>query len=264
MSPSADGSPVQYLSHSLPSLATLALLLVLMTGTVSAAISLPVPHTGTLVFGTAGPGPVNLPGDSMNATAFVHTTEKNAGYSSHLFQSPGNDTRRTAATLFIKKNGTGSSPVRVPQPATGSLIVRSSPAGAEIILDGSGRGSTPPNLSGISAGSHVLLLRKAGYNRYSAVIMVAAGKTVTASITLEKAALRALSGTGSVYIDSTPPGAAIYIDGTRADTTPAVVTGLTEGTHAVVLKKDGFSDYSTGISVSEGSTESLAVDLVRE
>ncbi len=56
----------------------------------------------------------------------------------------------------------------------------------------------------------------------------------------------------SLIVASTPPGADIDIDGAFVGNTPSTVT-VSAGSHEVVVKKQGYSDWSRKLSVTGGS-----------
>lgn len=64
-------------------------------------------------------------------------------------------------------------------PATGSLSVTTTPAGAEVYLDGSYRGITPVTLTGIAPGTRTLVIRQAGYADDQLSVAITAGKTLS-------------------------------------------------------------------------------------
>jgi hypothetical protein len=63
----------------------------------------------------------------------------------------------------------------------------------------------------------------------------------------------------SLVIDSTPPGADIEIDGAFVGNTPSTVS-VANGSHAITVKKKGFSDWTRKLSVTGGSIH-LSADL---
>jgi hypothetical protein len=63
----------------------------------------------------------------------------------------------------------------------------------------------------------------------------------------------------SLVIDSTPPGADIEIDGAFVGNTPSTV-GVEPGSHQIVVKKKGFTDWSKTLSVT-GGTVHLSAEL---
>ena len=65
-------------------------------------------------------------------------------------------------------------------PAFGNVSVYSSPLGATVFIDGVYEGNTPVNLTGISPGSHALILATNGYYDYDTTISVVGAENVTA------------------------------------------------------------------------------------
>lgn len=56
--------------------------------------------------------------------------------------------------------------------------------------------------------------------------------------------------TGGIYLTSAPAGAQIWVDGTnRSKVTPDSVTGLTTGSHTVILKLAGYKDTTFTMTV---------------
>ncbi len=56
----------------------------------------------------------------------------------------------------------------------------------------------------------------------------------------------------SLIVSSTPPGADIDIDGAFVGNTPSTVT-VSAGSHEIVVKKQGYSDWSRKLNVTGGS-----------
>lgn len=69
----------------------------------------------------------------------------------------------------------------------GLLTLESVPAGAEIYLDGNLIATTPAVKVSISAGRHVVLLRKRGFQDWRREVSVLAGNTLTLRADLEAA-----------------------------------------------------------------------------
>ena len=71
-----------------------------------------------------------------------------------------------------------------PQQETGSVQLTSSPAGAEVYLDSEYHGTTPTTIPAVTAGTHTVEVRLAGYEPWSAAATVSTGSTTTVSATL--------------------------------------------------------------------------------
>jgi hypothetical protein len=59
---------------------------------------------------------------------------------------------------------------------------------------------------------------------------------------------------GNVTVHSSPPGASILIDGVYQGTTPATISGLSQGNHIIRLALSGYYDYEGTIYVIAGQT----------
>lgn len=73
--------------------------------------------------------------------------------------------------------------VASPPPGFGTLVVRSSPTGAKVYINGVFRGYTPRTVN-LLPGFHDVLVRKAGYQDYTARVFLVAGGTRTLEPTL--------------------------------------------------------------------------------
>jgi hypothetical protein len=70
---------------------------------------------------------------------------------------------------------------------------------------------------------------------------------------------------GSIYVQSTPAGAQIWVDGNNSTkTTPDSVTNLSAGNHAVTLKLLGYLDDIDTITVQGGLQTQLQRNLVQD
>jgi hypothetical protein len=68
--------------------------------------------------------------------------------------------------------------------------------------------------------------------------------------------------TGSLQVDSTPGGAAVYLDGTSTgQTTSCTLADLDPGSHSIKLVLDGYLDYTQSVNVEKGKTATLSATL---
>ncbi len=149
-----------------------------------------------------------------------------------------------------------SAPAAAPPAAeTGTLIVQSSPAGVDVVVDGQARGVTPVRLT-LKAGAHILELRGKGLPRVMPVTM-AAGATMSQFVEFAEAVV---PSTGQLDVRSDPPGARVTVDGQAAGTAPTVVQNLAPGEHRIVLEHEGATVQHT-VTVEAGMTASLVAPL---
>ena len=55
--------------------------------------------------------------------------------------------------------------------------------------------------------------------------------------------------TGILVLDSRPPGAKIFLDGTQVGTTPMLLQAVRAGEHAVRMERDGHKNWSSSVRV---------------
>ena len=143
-------------------------------------------------------------------------------------------------------------PASAPAPASGQagspgiLRISSTPAGARIIVDDEPTNFRTPTAFPLATGSHRVLLSLVAHRNWAGDVRIEAGVT-----TQVDAALAAL-GAGSIGVASTPPGAAIFVDGEPAGlATPATVPALPVGTHTVQLRLAGYEPWSQAVVVRQ-------------
>jgi hypothetical protein len=68
--------------------------------------------------------------------------------------------------------------------------------------------------------------------------------------------------TGSLLIITTPPGAAIIIDGTRQGISPATIPDLAPGDHTLLILMNGYNDTTATVTVIAGQTTAYSTLLV--
>ena len=67
--------------------------------------------------------------------------------------------------------------------------------------------------------------------------------------------------TGTLFISSEPPGSQIFINGSFRGETPYTVFGINNGENTLVLKADGYEEYSETISIRQGQKENISRKL---
>jgi serine/threonine protein kinase len=151
-----------------------------------------------------------------------------------------------------------SRPVPVaPAIVPGQLTVNSTPAGAQIQIDGQNNSAwvTPFNLAGLNPGQHTLSISKPGYAPESRNIDVASGSKSFISVQLAQL-------TATVSVSSDPAGVAVWMDGKDTGrVTPAQLSVDKPGNHSFVFKKQGYLEESTTANLQIGQTFRLSPSL---
>jgi archaellum component FlaG (FlaF/FlaG flagellin family) len=139
---------------------------------------------------------------------------------------------------------------------TGSVTVTSDPSDAIVIIDGYNSGTTPHVFTGLSTGYHTVEVNYPGYEAYITQVYVEGGGNMEVA-----ADLVPLVTYGSLFIDSTPQGADVFVDGNYEGTSPVTVGSLSEGPHQLELHLAGYEVYTSTENVVEGQAQVLNIAL---
>jgi serine/threonine protein kinase len=151
---------------------------------------------------------------------------------------------------------------------TAQLLVRSSPSGAAVSVDGTPRGTTPLTLRNLALGTRTLLVTRTGYETAERRITLTADRP-SRSVDIQLVQVRAArpardtqaAAVGSLLVESRPNGAAVTIDGKPAGVTPLTIASITPGTHTVRLELDGYRPLTHTVIVKSGERVRVAASL---
>jgi hypothetical protein len=142
---------------------------------------------------------------------------------------------------------------------TGTLMVSSNPAGAQLLVDGKLAGVTPTTLT-LPQGVHTLTLRGTGVEPRTMDVTVSAGAQVSQYIELPKAEVRSEATSGRLQVRTDPPGALVSVDSIPRGASPVTIGNLAPGDHTVVVSANGNS-VQQSVTVDAGMTSALVVPL---
>jgi hypothetical protein len=135
----------------------------------------------------------------------------------------------------------------------GSISVNSDPRGSGFYVDDIYQGLTNQIVGSLSSGPHVVTIKELGYLLWSETVQVKAAQMITLNAKLIP---ESNPPTGDLHVTSTPSSAAVYLNGNYQGVTaidgPLDITDLPPGTYTVLVKKPGFQDYSTTITIEAG------------
>ena len=141
---------------------------------------------------------------------------------------------------------------RAPQMARLDLQSSGEGAGADVVIDGTSRG-TIPNTFELPAGRHQVEVKKSGFKPFSDWFDLAEGERRTRDVNLEK--VEAPAGTLLVTSDQ---GGDVYVDGQRRDAAPAIITGISAGEHVIEVRKEGLAPWRQTVTVPSGQQAKVA------
>lgn len=161
-----------------------------------------------------------------------------------------------AAGVLVLAGVVAALSLRPVTPATGSLSVESDPAGAEVRVDNTLRGTTPLTLN-LAEGRYALVVQH-GSNTRQMNVDIAANTAKSYHIEWAPEAPAAVVQTGNLSVVSDPPGAAVTVDGSSRGQTPLTIRDLNTGRHEVLVKSAN-TTYQRSVQVEAGATASLVV-----
>ena len=150
----------------------------------------------------------------------------------------------------------------------GRILVRSTPAGASVSIDGKPAGRTPLTARDLALTGHTIVVSRPGFLSETRRVTLS-GRTPSSNVTVTLEAERGpksgpatkAAATGSLTVDSRPKGAQVTIDGRAIGATPLTAPGLAPGVHSVRVELAGHKPVTTTVSVKAGETAKLAVTL---
>jgi hypothetical protein len=154
----------------------------------------------------------------------------------------------------------------------GRLIVRSTPPGAQVFVNGRRRGTTPLSLRNLAAGTYTLRLTRSGFDEATQRVSVAASgvRDVSVRLTRERATPTPASPpasagfTGSLFVDSRPRGARVLLDGRDVGTTPLQLPDVRAGAHVVRMELPEHRAWTSSTRVVAGQTVRVTGSLERQ
>ncbi len=166
-----------------------------------------------------------------------------------------------------------------PRPAVvrGQLVVRSKPSGARLEVNGRDRGRTPVTVRDLPLGAVTLKLTRDGYTaEQRRVTLTSARSSQTLDVPMTKAPAKAAAPAksptarassefvGTVFVETRPAGARVFIDGRDVGVSPVDVPDVSAGSHAVRLELKGFKRWSAAVTVVAGERHRVAASLEEE
>ena len=171
---------------------------------------------------------------------------------------------------------TAAAPVvpQTPPAERGRMLIRTTPSGALVTLDGRPRGAAPLSIDDVSPGVHRLSVAAPGYVTDEREMTIAPGSPVTAvDIALTPlaagdapAAPAGASGVGagSLLVESRPPGATVRVDDVAVGVTPVAVPDVALGQRQVRIELPGYRPWVAEVDVSGAERVRVGASLEPE
>ena len=190
---------------------------------------------------------------------------------------------------------TPSSPVPARRATAGSIVIRSTPSGAGVTVNGRWRGRTPLTIDALRFGSYAVRVVQPGFAAARENVRLSANQpTRTLAIRMQpnpapsapaesrgRPSARPPSGSapiapspgrptvsgsptaGTIYVDSRPRGAQVFLDGRPMGTTPARIPDIPIGSHAIRLELTDHRVWTSSTRVAAGQETRVTGSLER-
>ncbi len=198
--------------------------------------------------------------------------------------SPGREFTESAVPERPKTSrpAAGSEPrspaAAAPAAVEGRLLVRSEPAGATVIVDGREYGPTPAVVRGLDRGTHRVRIVREGYipeERSVAITRAQPAPSLIVTLEPRRPAAERISQpvpqseptietyTGTLVVESLPPGANVFLDNRAVGRTPLTLPRVNAGEHVVRLERDGYQRWTRSIRVVATERNRVTASLDR-
>ena len=135
----------------------------------------------------------------------------------------------------------------------GSISISTNPKGVGLYVDDFYQGKTDQIVGNLAPGPHKVTVAEPGFLTWSEIVTVMGGSMTPLTVTLVP---ENNPPTGDLQVLSTPTGAVVYLDGDYKGFTPPDdhldILDLAPGTYTIVLRKLGYQDYTTPITIQAG------------
>ena len=140
------------------------------------------------------------------------------------------------------------------EPVRGLLLVKSVPPGATVSIDGADFGVTPCLVTSLRLGTHRVRLAAPGFQPKEAEVELADRVPVQVSLDLA-------SDSGTLHVESDPPGADVLLDGIPRGKAPCALERILGGDHELEIRLDGYVARKQTIRLSAGESQDMRVPL---
>ncbi len=140
------------------------------------------------------------------------------------------------------------------EPITGLVLIESVPEGAEIEIGGAHKGRAPLLLTDLPIGRYRLKASSTGYVTREVEFQIV-------DRIPQKVPVSLASDSARVAISSTPPGAAVTVNGLSRGITPCTVDRLPSGENRIALALQDYLPHEQKVTLQAGDDQAIAVPL---
>ncbi len=206
------------------------------------------------------PGDQSKPPASGSAVGVHQNADGAVGPASRADSKPG---AAPAAPTASRQSDVPPSPRSA---NIGSLLVRSTPAGARAWLDGRAVGVTPVSMRDLAFGSYTIRVSLDGYVAKEGRVVIRrkrAAQSIAFELATPTTPASAVRYAGVLVVDSRPAGVNVLVDGKPVGKTPLELDSVDPGEHTIRLEQDGYRRWTSSVRVVAGERIRVTASLER-
>jgi len=155
----------------------------------------------------------------------------------------------------------------VPAVDSGRLLVRSTPAGVDVVVDGQSRGVTPLDLRELAFGAHTIKVSHPGHDTRQRQVTLSERRPVrSVTFTLRPTSVPsdaspAENASGSLLVISRPSQAQVFVDDNLIGTTPFLLSNVEAGERHLRIELSGYKTWTTSVKLEPGARFRVSASL---
>ena len=155
----------------------------------------------------------------------------------------------------------------VPAVDSGRLLVRSTPAGAGVVVDGQSRGVTPLDLRELAFGAHTIEVSHPGHDTRQRRVTLSERRPARSvdfelrPTSVPAHATAATNSTGSLQVASRPSGAQVFVDDNLIGTTPFLLSNVAAGSRHLRIELSGYKIWTTSVQIEPSARFRVSASL---
>ena len=155
----------------------------------------------------------------------------------------------------------------VPAVESGRLLVRSTPAGAGVVVDGQSRGVTPLDLRELAFGAHTIEVSHPDHETRQRRVTLSERRPARSvdfelrPTSVPEHATAATNSTGSLQVASRPAGAQVFVDDNLIGTTPLLLSDVAAGARSLRLELSGYKIWTRSILIEPSARSRVSASL---
>jgi hypothetical protein len=213
---------------------------------------------GSIFVETSPPGAIVYVNGDNKGHAPVTITNLWPGTYTITAELPGYETFTSITTIELGPTRSSVYCRLVPDSSGNGVYVLSTPLRAQVYLDGILKGETPLMVSNPETGTHILLIRHAGFEDWESGIEISETGTRTISAVLNQTDTDVNQG---ITVTSNPSGAKVILDSREKGITPLTLNSIAPGIHILELEHTGYDSWKSTVDVPETDIKTVVVNL---